>query len=149
MINGEILRDTLGSMMQKHHISNDETVEILYTFSMHKPKEDKKLQNDEWIKTIHTAFDFENLGKIQPMAVGFFDGSVKIYDETFSIVYNKPLHQDEVNDIIFTKRKDEGYSLITAGVDEEIQLHKVTPKDGKWTDERYAMIMDQANALSF
>jgi WD40 repeat protein len=148
LVKGEILRGSLGEMMQKHNISNDETVEIIYTFSMNKPKEDQKLQNDEWIKTIHTAFELEVSNKVQPMAVGFFDGTVKIYDETFDLVYNKKLHEDEINSIIFNKTIKNAYVMITAGQDEELQLHKLTFKEGKWVDKRYAMVIDHANSLS-
>ena len=149
LINGEMLREKLDNMMQKHHISNDETVEIIYTFSMHKPKEDQKLENDEWIKTINTAFDIDNSNTIQPMAVGFFDGTVKIYDQKFNIVYNKQLHQDVVNDIVFNRVDENNYVLITAGNDEEMQLHKITEDRDKWQDNRYAMIMDNTTCMSF
>lgn len=54
LVNGEMLRDDLGGMMKKHNISNDETIEITYTFAMHKPKEDKKIEEDEWINVIRT-----------------------------------------------------------------------------------------------
>jgi len=54
-----MLRDDLGSMMKKNKISNDETIEITYTFAMHKPKEDQEIENDEWIRTIKSLFTFE------------------------------------------------------------------------------------------
>lgn len=151
LVKGEMIRDTLGSMMQKHHISNDETVEILYTFSMHKPKEDRKIENDEWIKVIHSVFSPEitEYNKSVPFAVGFFDGSVKIYDDEFNIVYNKQLHKDNINDLIFNQKHKYEYMLITAGNDEEIQLHKITKKEDRWVDKRKAMVMDQATTLSY
>lgn len=144
-----MLREDVGTMMKKHHISNEEVVEITYTFAMHKPKEDQKIENDEWIKVIKSLFTFEDTDKAVPMAVGFFDGSVKLYNDNFEIIYNKQLHDDTVNDLIFNKDAEKEYTLVTASSDEEIQVHKLFNGPDKVEDTRIANIKDQANTLSF
>ena len=149
LINGQMLREDLGSMMKKNHLSNDEIIEITYTFAMHKPKEDQKIENDEWIKSIKTLFQFEPTQSLVPTAVGFFDGSVKLYDNEFNIIYNKKLHEDVVNDLLFIEEENNEYTLITASNDEEIQIHKLINNPDKVGDSRVAMIMSHANALTF
>ena len=149
LVNGQMLREDLGSMMKRMNLSNDEVVEITYTFAMHKPKEDQKIENDEWIRVIKSLFTTENTEEADAYAAGFFDGSVKLYDSDSSILYNKQLHEDVVNDIIFNKETEDSYTLITAGEDEEIGVHKLTKKDSEITDKRIANIRQQANALSF
>lgn len=149
LVNGEMLREDIGTMMRRHRISNDETIEITYTFAMNKPKEDQKIENDEWIRVIKTLFSFEDNKEIAPMAVGFFDGSVKIFSEESEVIYNKQLHEDIVNDLIFNRESETEYTLITAGNDEEIQVHKLTQTDEKLLDTRIANIRQQANALSY
>lgn len=136
-------------MMKKHHLSNDEVIEITYTFAMHKPKEDQKIENDEWIRTIKTLFQFEPTQNLLPTAVGFFDGSVKLYDNEFNMIYNKKLHEDVVNDLLFIEEGEKEYTLVTASSDEEIQVHKLVVTPEKIQDTRSAMIKDQANALTF
>lgn len=149
LINGEMLREDIGSMMKKKRISNDETIEITYTFAMHKPKEDQKIENDEWIKVIKSLFYIDDRIEISPLAVGLFDGTVKIYDAQLDIIYNKKLHEDEVNDLVFNKENDNEYTLITAGNDEELQVHKLTQTEEKLNDKRVANILQQANTVSF
>ncbi|CAI2368884.1 unnamed protein product [Moneuplotes crassus] len=149
LINGRMLRGTIAEMMKLMNLSNDEIVEITYTFAMHKPKEDEKIENDEWIKVIKSIFVFEERKKPGAFAAGFFDGTVKLYDEEGEVVYNKQLHEDVVNDIIFQKESKDNWSLITAGEDAEIGFHKLSREDGEIKDRRIATILQQANALSF
>jgi WD40 repeat protein len=149
LINGQMLREDLGSMMKVQNLSNDETIEIVYTFAMHKPKEDEKIENDEWINVIKSSFRFDDNIDAGLFAVGFFNGSVKLYDENCSLLYNKNLHEDTVNDLIFNKDGKKKYTLITAGEDEEIGVHKLKRSKDEIEDVRVANIAQQANCLSF
>lgn len=148
MLNGEMLREDIGSMMRKKGLSNDETIEITYTFAMHKPKEDQKIENDEWIKVIRSLHYFDDRIEISPLAVGFFEGSVKLYNTEMGLIYDKKLHEDTVNDLIFNKESETEYTLITVGNDEEIQVHKLTQKEDALKDVRLANIRQQANSAS-
>lgn len=73
-----MLREDIGAMMKEMSLSNDEVIEITYTFAMHKPKEDEKIETDEWIRVIKSLFTFEDTKEVGPFATGFFDGSVCI-----------------------------------------------------------------------
>lgn len=91
--------------------------------------------------------------EVGPLAVGFFDGTVKIYtpeaNKDLTLTYNKKLHDDTINSIIFNKESDTEYTLITAGADEEIQVHRLDFATEKIGDSRVANILQQANSLSF
>lgn len=65
------------------------------------------------------------------------------------MIYNKKLHEDVVNDLVFIQESESHYTLVTASNDEEMQVHKLTHSSGKLEDARVAMIKDQANALAF
>jgi ABC-type uncharacterized transport system permease subunit len=54
-----------------------------------------------------------------------------------------------VNDLLFIEENEQEYTLVTAANDEEIQIHKLVQTPDKIEDTRSAMIMDQANALTF
>jgi hypothetical protein len=138
-------------MMKRLGLSNDEVIEITYTFAMHKPKEDQKVENEEWINVIKSQFVFDDSNQPGPFVVGYFDGKVKLYDSNCVELYDKKLHEDTVNDIIFTCGAPNNYRLVTAGEDEEIGVHDLifNEESGEIVDNRIANIQEQANALSF
>jgi WD40 repeat protein len=137
-------------MMKKLGLSNDEVIEITYTFAMHKPKEDQKIENEEWINVIKSVFIFDDSNQPGPFVVGYFDGKVKLYDVELNELYDKQLHEDTVNDIIFTSGTPNNYRLVTAGEDGEIGVHDISINEiGEVVDNRVANIKQHANALSF
>lgn len=72
--------------MQKLNKTNEEDITILYTFGINKPREDKKVKEEDWISHLSLLNPYLT-NKESPFIASLFNGDIAFYDSNVDLLY--------------------------------------------------------------
>lgn len=78
------MRGDIKSHLLKHKVDAEKTIVIHYIFGLNKPKEDKKIEEEDWIKNI--ALIEGNTDKKNSLVLSLFSGDLSFYNKNLEFL---------------------------------------------------------------